>query len=183
MMKQLAGALALIFSLLYPFLVFWGINNSMHQAVLIVLSCLLMCRIWLAKSLLEKLLMLVIAVVMAMAVMTVNKTLGLKLYPVLLNMALFALFTASLFSGMPIIERIARIREPHLCERAVIYTRKVTSAWCLFFAVNASISLVTVLLANDAVWLWYNGVVAYLMIAVLFSVEWLVRQRVKAGTA
>jgi uncharacterized membrane protein len=105
---------------------------------------------------------------------------GLKLYPVIINLSLLFLFASSLLTEMSFIERLARIREPDLPEKAVSYTRKVTQIWCVFFVINASIALATVVLADDTLWLWYNGVVAYVLIGILMAGEWLVRQRVKA---
>jgi uncharacterized membrane protein len=37
-----------------------------------------------------------------------------------------------------------------------------------------------VLMKNDELWFWYNGVLAYVFIGMLMAGEWLVRQRVKA---
>jgi uncharacterized membrane protein len=60
----------------------------------------------------------------------------------------------------------------------VIYTRKVTWAWCGFFALNGTAALVTALWASERIWALYNGLVAYVLIGLLFAGEWLVRQRV-----
>jgi uncharacterized membrane protein len=57
----------------------------------------------------------------------------------------------------------------------------VTKVWCGFFAVNASISLFTVWWSDPQLWLLYNGVIAYLLIAILFSAESLYRQRLRAN--
>jgi uncharacterized membrane protein len=92
---------------------------------------------------------------------------------------LLALFGASLAHPPSIIERFARLREPQLPPAAIAYTRRVTQVWCVFFAVNGSIALVTALWASDQVWALYNGLVAYVLIGLLFAGEWVVRRRVR----
>ncbi len=89
------------------------------------------------------------------------------------------LFGASLWSAMPLVERIARLREPVLPPAAVRYTRRVTQIWCLFFIGNGSMALFTCLLGNLRLWTLWNGAISYLLIAALMGAEWCVRQRVR----
>jgi uncharacterized membrane protein len=117
-------------------------------------------------------------VLVALAVAS-NAMLPLKLYPVLVNGALLAAFGASLASGMPLVERLARLREPGLPPAGVAYTRRVTQAWCVFFFVNGAIALGTALFASSAVWSLYNGVIAYMLMGLMFGGEYLLRMRFK----
>jgi uncharacterized membrane protein len=117
-------------------------------------------------------------VLVALAVAS-NAVLPLKLYPVLVNAALLAAFGASLVSGMPLVERMARLREPALPPAGVAYTRRVTQAWCVFFVLNGAIALGTALFASEAVWSLYNGVIAYLLMGLMFGGEYLLRMRFK----
>ena len=109
-----------------------------------------------------------------------NAALPLKLYPVLVNLALLLLFGLSLRFGPPLVERMARLREPALSPAAVAYTRRVTQVWCGFFLLNGSLALLTALYASERAWALYNGVIAYVLIGALFAGEWLLRQRIKA---
>jgi uncharacterized membrane protein len=108
-----------------------------------------------------------------------NTMMPLKLYPVLVNVGLFGAFSTSLISPPSFVERIARTREPDLPAQAVGYMRRVTQVWCVFFAVNGAVALATALWASPAVWSLYNGVVAYLLMGLLFAGEYLVRCRFK----
>jgi len=101
-------------------------------------------------------------------------------YPVLMNAGLWLLFTASLYHGMPLIERIARLREPELPAQAVRYTRTVTKVWALFFLANGLTAAALTLWASRECWLLYNGLIAYVLMGALFAGEWLLRQRVRA---
>lgn len=102
----------------------------------------------------------------------------LLFYPVVVNAVMLAAFGGSLWTAMPLVERLARIQEPHLPAAAVRYTRRVTQIWCLFFIVNGGIALFTALYADMALWTAWNGMIAYLLIGALLAGEWLVRRRV-----
>jgi uncharacterized membrane protein len=104
-----------------------------------------------------------------------NHFLALKLYPVLVNAAMLTVFTYSLFVPPSMVERFARRREPDLPPQSVTYTRRVTQVWCVFFALNGGIALVTALWASAATWSLYNGFVAYLLMGLLFAGEYRIR--------
>ena len=107
-----------------------------------------------------------------------NAMFPLKLYPVIVNATLLGAFAYSLIVPPTAIERIARLRDPHLPPRATGYTRRVTQVWCVFFAVNGAIALYTALYASSALWSVYNGFIAYIFIGLLFVGEYCVRRRV-----
>ena len=108
-----------------------------------------------------------------------NVSLPLKLYPVLVNATLFAVFAYSLIVPPTVVERFARLREAELPEQGIAYTRRVTQVWCGFFMVNGAIALFTALYASSALWWFYNGFLAYIFIGLLFAGEYFVRQQAK----
>jgi uncharacterized membrane protein len=77
-----------------------------------------------------------------------------------------------------IIERIARFTDPNLPFEAIGYTRRVTIAWCVFFVCNGSIALYTAVGASLETWAFYNGIVAYILLGLMFGGEFLMRMRV-----
>lgn len=107
----------------------------------------------------------------------------LRWYPVFVNGALLLLFGVTLRRPPSMAERLARLKEPHLPPHAVVYTRKVTQAWCGFFVLNGSIAAATCLWGTDAQWALYNGGVAYLLMGLFAAAEYLVRQGVKRAHA
>ena len=117
------------------------------------------------------------ALVLAAFAIGANAVLPLKLYPVLVNGAFLAAFGWSLAHGPSMVERFARLREPDLPPAAVGYTRRVTQAWCVFFAANGAVALLTALYAPEAVWSLYTGVVSYVLMGAMFGGEYLVRMR------
>lgn len=132
-------------------------------------------RFWLAVAL--------AAAGLAAASAWVDGWTALKLYPVLVNLALLAAFASSLRRGPSAIERLARLREPVLPPQAIAYTRRVTQVWCAFFAANAALAAATAWLAGPAGWALYNGCIAYVAMGALMGGEWLVRRRVRARDA
>ncbi|MFV0262348.1 MAG: hypothetical protein ACK5JN_07920 [Kluyvera sp.] len=101
----------------------------------------------------------------------------LLFYPVVVNAVMLAVFGGSLWSAMPIVERLARLSEPDLPVAGVRYTRKVTQLWSAFFIINGSIALFTALHGDMALWTLWNGMIAYLLMGLLMGGEWLVRRR------
>lgn len=116
---------------------------------------------------------------LALAAVWANLLLPLKLYPVLINLAMLAAFAYSLMHPPSMIERFARLREPNLPLAAVAYTRRVTQVWCVFFVINGAIAFGTALWASEAVWSLYTGVISYGLMGLLFVVEFLFRLRFK----
>ena len=78
---------------------------------------------------------------------------------------------------MPLVERLARLRDPNLPPSGVRYTRVVTRVWCGFFIFNGSVALFTVLRGDMHLWTLWNGMIAYILMGTLMAGEWLVRQR------
>jgi len=117
--------------------------------------------------------------ILGLAAIWANGWLPLKLYPVLVNGALLAMFGYSLVAPPTVIERLARLPEPDLPPQAIVYTRRVTWVWCGFFAINGCVALLTALYASSALWWFYNGFVAYVLIGLLFAGEYCVRRRFK----
>lgn len=108
-------------------------------------------------------------------------TIGFMLYyPVAVNLTLLVVFAASLKSEHSLVERLARLQDPHLSARAVLYTRRVTQAWCLFFIGNGTIAMLTALLGDLQIWTWWNGLLSYGAMGLMFGVEYLLRRRLQA---
>ena len=108
---------------------------------------------------------------------------GLKelayLYPVFINLLFCIIFFLSLRSEA-IITQIARkyeeIRGGILDSKAISYTRNLTKIWILFFIINGLISFCLIFLEDKIYWTIYCGVVSYILIGILFIVEFLYRK-------
>lgn len=106
-----------------------------------------------------------------------NSEVVLRLYPVAVNAIFLALFGFSLRYPPSVVERIARRQDPALSAAGVRYAHRVTQAWCAFFVANGAAAGYTAFFSSREVWAWYNGAIAYGLIALMFSGEWLIRRR------
>ena len=171
----------IVLSLAYPFMVYWGLQHYDARILLPVLAMLLGLR-WLAgsKTSERKIIIATLIGIIIIAFIWGNQ-LGLKFYPVMMNLGFLILFGSSLISPPTVVERLARLQDPDLPSHAVVYTRKVTVVWSVFFLVNGSIAAFTALFSTEKIWMFYNGFIAYILIGILAAGEWLIRQRVKAS--
>lgn len=169
-------------SLAYPVLVYLAMGRFEPRWLALLLFALALLR---AFSTRQRLWWVAAggAGLLALLATLFNEALPLKLYPALVNAVMLVMFATSLRFGPPLVERMARLQEPELPPFAVVYTRRVTQVWCGFFVLNGGLALATALWASDQVWALYNGLLAYVMMGVMFAGEWCVRRRVKAAHA
>lgn len=178
-----AAVLLGVLTLAYPLLVYASLKWFEPRWLALLLLAIALARLGGGRR--DPLAWAIVAAALLLALVAgwLNAMLPIKLYPVLVNALMLLLFGLSLWHPPSMIERIARLQEPDLPAHAIAYTRRVTQVWCGFFVVNGGIALWTALVASDATWALYNGLVAYLLMGALFAGEWLVRQRVRARHA
>ena len=169
----------LLAGLAYPFAVYLGLEHLSPRLFALFLGALWLARIFSGKQTPLSRTLATIALLFCLLLGLAGEPALLRWYPVLISLALLGLFAGSLCSGMPIIERLARLSEPELPPAAVRYTRQVTWVWVGYFVVNASIASGLALWAPLSWWTLYTGLIAYLLMGLLFAGEWLVRQRIR----
>lgn len=181
-----------LITLLYPLVVFYGLAEFSVRWVSLILLLLFLTRFLLLKKsntpnkqnkqLLSdqasKVITILVVSFLLMSFIFGNDT-GLLFYPVIINAALALVFSYSLANPPPVIERLARLTQADLPPHAIAYTRKVTKVWLGFFIINAIIACYTALFTNLETWTLYNGLIAYILMGVLFTAEYLVRLRVQ----
>ncbi|MEQ9746152.1 hypothetical protein ACIPUP_09935 [Pectobacterium actinidiae] len=184
-MRVLISSLNILMTLAWPFLAWFSIVHPEHRWLLAVLALMCVLRfttlrgdennifkrtaLWLAVA----------GVVLSVASLLLRDGGWLLWYPVAVNSVMLMLFGGSLYSGMPLVERLARLQEPDLPAQAISYTRRVTKVWCWFFIVNGSIAVLTCLVGNLHWWTLWNGVISYVLMGMLMGGEWLIRQRLR----
>ncbi|MBQ0711637.1 MAG: hypothetical protein KBT53_01610 [Porticoccus sp.] len=171
MLKIVTGMLFL----LYPFLIYLGLKEFQPRtlAVMLLLVSVLRFTAWKSDESMPSYWIVAVVLVVILTFVT-NTKFGVYLYPVLINLALFFFFFLSLFHPPTVIEKIARRHRPELPPHAVVYTRKVTWAWCLFFIFNGGMSVLS-LLVSDQWWLLYNGLISYCLIGAFWGGEYMIR--------
>lgn len=91
---------------------------------------------------------------------------------------LLALFGRTLLAGRePLITWIARRIRGSLTDEMLVYTRRVTIAWCLFFAGQLAMSALLFALAPPTVWSFFINVLDLPLVAAMFLTEYAYRLR------
>ena len=168
---------------IYPLIVLFGLQRfSLHYIGFFLIAVALLRLFFLRGEDGQQLLNLLLSVTLILVVAYVlfsGQADWFRFYPVAVNSVMLLVFGYSLWRGMPMVERLARVTDPGLPEQAVPYVRKVTIMWCLFFLLNGLAALYTALWSSFEVWAWYNGALAYGLMALMFGAEWVVRARVR----
>ncbi|MGI9323153.1 MAG: hypothetical protein ACR2PJ_06195 [Pseudomonadales bacterium] len=170
---NLALSLTSLAFLLYPVIVYFGLQQLELPALAAILLGMTLLRVCFNRSSLSWGLLSGALAIFAYTWLF-QQPIGLKLYPAFVNAIFLAVFLYSLHFPPTVVERMARIAEPDLDAAGVHYTRRVTQIWCVFFAINGLIALATVTMTNE-IWLLYNGFIAYLAMGALFAGEFIVR--------
>lgn len=181
-LRRCVTPLLAVLTVLYPGVVYLALDRMAPVWVALLLVVLALARAWASRSR-RWVLAAAGAAVIAIICLLTGDVLALQFYPALVNLAFLVVFAFSLWRPPTVIERLARLRDPGLPAEAVAYTRRVTQVWCGFFVLNGGVALYTALWASPAQWAFYNGFVAYVLMASLFAGEWLVRRRVQARIA
>lgn len=174
----------------YPAIVYFGLEFLGSQVIAFILIAAALARLFLFKRMDGKAsgmphgnLLVAALLLVGVSAVLLNSAVLLQYYPVCINLLLLVLFANSLARPPSLIEQIARIKSPDLPLAAIAYTRKVTIVWCVFFALNGTVALYTVLDADLGIWAIYNSFVSYSLMGLLFAGEYLVRRQVKRNIA
>lgn len=165
----------------YPVLIYFGLKALQPRELGLLVLALLVLRVLVSArdkfSAYTRAYSLPIAVVASMATLTSisNHPLSLLLTPVAINLGLLGVFAASLFQSESTIERFAKIQAPDLSRVELEYCRRVTLVWCVFFVANGGTALWLAVLGDIELWTLYSGVVSYVLMGMVFAVEYVYR--------
>lgn len=96
--------------------------------------------------------------------------------PVLINATLLMIFAKTLLPGeTPLVSRVASLWRGTLDDAVGRYTRWVTIAWVVFFAIMMVESIVLALYAPVHVWSLFANLLNYLFVVLFFVVEYRLR--------
>jgi len=166
----------------YPLVVFFGLRVMEPRYVAMLFAAVLLLRrrkklgAFLSGLSPASWTVLVLQLLLMAATVLTNDEVLLRCYPAAINAGMLLIFGMSLFNPPSMVERFARVSEPDLAPAGVRYTRRVTQIWCVFFIANGVVSGYTALYASREQWIFYNGLIAYLLMGILFAGEWLFRR-------
>ncbi len=104
--------------------------------------------------------------VMALAFLAISDQAYL-LHPFAMSGSFALTFWISLLNGRPIIESLARLREPDLPPSAIAYTKRLTQIWLIFLILNSLVAAATAFFAPIEIWAFYNGALFYCLAGIL----------------
>lgn len=173
--KIIGQGILLLMSLAYPFVWYFG-----REMGLFIWLAMAMCGLWLFRAFLQKnqaqkVISICVAVFFAV-VGILRLPDSMYWYPVMVSLLMFMMFFGSLWTKQSMIERLARLQDPDLPPEGVRYTRRVTQIWCVFFVVNILIATILILLEKYDWWAIYTGIIAYILMGLLFVGEWVYRK-------
>lgn len=160
------------FIILYPFIVFLALKK---HVVVRFLGLLLLAAAGISFVRHKNIWIFICVLLFGAGLIVFNDDIFLKLYPVLMNTSACLMFALSL-RETPLVEKIAKKMGYSLDTQQKEYTRHVTCAWAIFMFLLAIVSFITVFLSNET-WVLFNGLISYILIAIMMGVEFLVRKR------
>ena len=196
-MKSVAGKVVFAaLSVLYPVLVFcglefWGLSPRRLSLMLIGLAFVHFFNVTRERAkddegsnranVAKNISLLVLMLLCGALAFFADNLLFLKFYPVMVNLSLLCFFAFSLWKKPSFAFRMANLGDRTLRvspERPFVerYCDRVTLVWCAFFVANASVALFTALVGSERMWTLYNGLISYILIGILFAVEFMVRK-------
>ena len=168
--------IVIVFSLVYPFIVYFGIKFFSPGFLGLLLLLLLAIRFGVLVHEERRILLPVLVVFLGYSLATtlLNSVSMLLYYPVLVNFSLFITFANSLRQQEPLLLRIVRAKGATISAYTPGYLYKLTAVWAVFFVINGLVSLWTSTLSMAA-WTLYNGMLSYCIIGALIGGELLFR--------
>ncbi len=184
-MRRLLLIIILLLVAAYPFAIYFGLHYLSPRYLALVIMFVFLVRFILMRHQVTKLSQIasvsitLIGIALCFMALISNHVLTIRLYPFFINATFFLVFSYSLVFPPTVIERLARLSDPNLPPKAIHYTRQVNYVWTLFFMLNGAVALWTALAEPLNVWTFYNGFVSYIVIALIFTGEFIVRMTLK----
>jgi len=171
-------AILIALSIAYPLLVYAGHGSVPPAAFIVAAVALLALRHLLTPN---GPLGLALPIVLAMAgglviLALIDQDFAALAYPSLASFAFAAAFAFSLRRPPSLIERLARLRQPHLPEEASRYCAGLTLVWAIWLSVNGLLAAALAASGRLDFWLIWTSLLNYLVSAALFGGEWLLRR-------
>jgi uncharacterized membrane protein len=167
-----------VLALAYPALVYFGLKWYSPKVVALTVGTVILMRLLLGRhregGRRLGLLLLLPLVLCAISVVANDRKFLLYL-PVIASVALLFSFGFTLFRPPSIVESFARLSVPNLSAEEVAYCRRTTQIWAVFFLINGSIAFWTATWGSLEAWGFYNGLLTYIAMGVLFTTEFIYR--------
>lgn len=177
MRAAIKGIILTCLFLAYPYLIYQGMEKNLVWISPAIFSAIFLQQSFLAKKVGVKITKALFAIALLFGAYYLQ-SLTAKLLPVLFQLILMYFFGRTLLkkNSPPLIERFVRLQFPDSPPEIIRYCGRLTLMWTLFFAMNAIVVTILVVLKNDFWWSLYNGVLIYLIMGLLVLGEYIYRR-------
>jgi uncharacterized membrane protein len=162
------------FFILYPYLVFRGMQEGIVWFAPMVVASLYFFQALKESSIQAKIKKLLVVMVILLGI-TFFQAQTAKLLPTLIQLFLMYFFFKTLIKGPPLIERFVRLEFSELPAEIVQYCRQLTVIWVVFFAFNALVCSLLAIWGDPSWWAIYSGVIIFALTVVLMIGEYIWR--------
>jgi uncharacterized membrane protein len=176
MLKKLGAVLITLILLLYPYLVYQGVQQGKVWIAPTLMISLYAYQAFKARHLQERLLKLTLMAGIITG-LVFFPTLTAKLMPLIIQFILLHFFGRTLFKKQspPLIERFVRLEFNEIPVGIAEYCRCLTKVWTGYFAFNIIVCLLLTFYAPVSWWAMYTGVGMFLGTGILMGGEYLAR--------
>jgi len=106
-----------------------------------------------------------------------NEQYFVKLVPLSVNGIFLWLFASTLVKGRtPLVTRFARLIRNDMPPAVVIYTRRATIAWAIYFLLMLVISMLLAIYAPIELWSFFSNILSYVFLLLMFLAEFAARR-------
>ncbi|WP_031434722.1 COG4648 family protein [Methylomarinum vadi] len=176
MLAVVKSVLVTCLFLVYPYLVYRGIESGMAWLAPAVFSGIYLVQALKVRNVKTKLYRATVAIALLLGAYYLQ-TLTAKVMPVFIQLMLMYFFGRTLLKdkGPSFIESFVRLEFPEFPPGVSEYCRQLTILWTGFFAFNAAMCIGLAVWGTDFWWTLFNGVVIYLLIGLLMIGEYIYR--------
>ena len=180
-MKRVLGIISVLFIIASPWVLYWTLSQQQVEVAAITLVGWVIVRtipVLLSAKREQRraaLQLPAIALFFALLGWISNNGTWLLVLPSA-TQATFGLAFLRSLKTTPLIEHFARMVKRDLSGPELAHCRRWTAVWGYYLLVLAAFGLVLAKYASLAVWTIYVGVVTYVLVGVLFAIEYVVRK-------
>jgi len=176
MLGVIKGTFITCLFLLYPYLVYRGIESGIIWIAPAIFSAIFLMQSFATKNVKIKIVKALISIGLLLGSYYLQSVTA-KVLPVLIQLLLMYFFGRTLLKdkGPPFIESFVRLQFEDIPDEICHYLRNLTIVWTAFFAFNAVVCVILAIWSNDEWWALYNGVFIYLMIGLITLFEYIYR--------
>jgi uncharacterized membrane protein len=173
MRKGLGISLAVV-GVLHPFFLYFGLKMYSSRTIAFLLGIFVIGSFFLQERHEHQTRLFIpffLIVFMCIFGVILNSSIFILYLPCFISGSLLVSFGYSLVYPPTTIEVFARMLVSDLSPEEIVYCRRVTLLWVVFFLLNGTAALYTACCTSLEVWSLYNGLIAYVVMGMLFVAE------------